>query len=122
MPLNKKGKKVFELIYDDEENLIKILLDFLKLKKNVRLLGKTSHLRSDRMPTVSFTVDGMSSYDIAVKAGKENIGIRNGEFYAWRCLQGLGIETNDGVVRVSMVHYNTTEEVQRLINFLDTIL
>ena len=120
--LNKKGKKVFELIYDYEENLIKILLDFLKLKKNVRLLGKTSHLRSDRMPTVSFTVDGMSSYDIAVKAGKKNIGIRNGEFYAWRCLQGLGIETNDGVVRVSMVHYNTTEEVKRLINFLDTIL
>ena len=101
---------------------MQILLDFLKLKKNVRLLGKTSHLRSDRMPTVSFTVDGMSSYDIAVKAGKENIGIRNGEFYAWRCLQGLGIETNDGVVRVSMVHYNTTEEVKRLINFLDTIL
>ena len=50
---------------------MQILLDFLKLKKNVRLLGKTSHLRSDRMPTVSFTVDGMSSYDIAVKAGKK---------------------------------------------------
>ena len=55
-------------------------------------------------------------------AGKNQIGIRNGEFYAWRCLKGLGIEPNDGVVRVSMVHYNNIEEVNRLIDFLDTIL
>jgi selenocysteine lyase/cysteine desulfurase len=37
-------------------------------------------------------------------------------------LKGLGIEPNDGVVRVSMVHYNNIEEVNRLIDFLDTIL
>jgi len=34
-------------------------------------------------------------------------------------LQGLGIEPNDGVVRVSMVHYNSIEEVRKLIEFLD---
>jgi Selenocysteine lyase len=60
-----------------------------------------------------------SSLHIAQEAGRNNIGIRNGEFYAWRCLQGLGIEPNDGVVRVSMVHYNSIEEVRKLIGFLD---
>ena len=74
------------------------------------------------MPTVSFTVKDKSSLEIAKAAGKNQIGIRNGEIYAWRCLKGLGIEPNDGVVRVSMVHYNNIEEVNRLIDFLDTIL
>ena len=120
--LHEKGKKVFELIYNHEEALIKTLIEFLKLKKNVRLIGKTSHSRSERMPTVSFTVKDKSSLEIAKAAGKNHIGIRNGEFYAWRCLKGLGIEPNDGVVRVSMVHYNNIEEVNRLIDFLDTIL
>ena len=120
--LHEKGKKVFELIYNHEETLIKTLIEFLKLKKNVRLIGKTAHSRSERMPTVSFTVKDKSSLEIAKAAGKNQIGIRNGEFYAWRCLKGLGIEPNDGVVRVSMVHYNNIEEVNRLIDFLDTIL
>ncbi len=120
--LHEKGKRVFELIYNHEETLIKTLIEFLKIKKNVRLIGKTAHSRSERMPTVSFTVKDKSSLEIAKAAGKNQIGIRNGEFYAWRCLMGLGIEPNDGVVRVSMVHYNNIEEVNRLINFLDTIL
>ena len=74
------------------------------------------------MPTLSFTVNGISSKEIAYGAGKKDIGIRNGEFYAWRCLQGLGIEPNDGVVRASMVHYNNLEEVNRLITYLDEII
>ena len=120
--LREKAKKVFELIYNHEETLIKTLIEFLKIKENVRLIGKTAHSRSERMPTVSFTVKDKSSLEIAKAAGKNQIGIRNGEFYAWRCLKGLGIEPNDGVVRVSMVHYNNIEEVNRLIDFLDTIL
>ena len=102
--------------------LIKVLLEFLKSKKNVRIIGNQSHSRDIRMPTLSFTVNGISSKEIALGAGKKDIGIRNGEFYAWRCLHGLGIEPNDGVVRVSMVHYNNLEEVNRLISYLDTVI
>ena len=83
------------------------------------MIGKQTHARCYRMPTVSFTVKDKSSLHVAQEAGRNNIGIRNGEFYAWRCLQGLGIEPNDGVVRVSMVHYNSIEEVRKLIGFLD---
>ena len=120
--LHEKGKKIFQLIHKHEEKLIKVLLEFLKSKKNVRIIGNKSHSRDTRMPTLSFTVNGISSKEIAHGAGKKEIGIRNGEFYAWRCLQGLGIEPNDGVVRASMVHYNNLEEVNRLITYLDEII
>ena len=117
--LYEKGKKIFKLVYSHEEQLMEKLLSFLKSKNNVKLIGKSTHLRNERMPTVSFTVKNKSSLSIAQEAGKNGIGIRNGDFYAWRCLKGLGIGTNDGVVRVSMVHYNSVEEVEKLINFLD---
>ena len=68
------------------------------------------------MPTVSFTVNNKSSLSIAQEAGKNGIGISNGDFYAWRCLKGLGIDTSDGVIRISMAHYNNMEEVEKLIN------
>ncbi len=117
--LYEKGKKIFKLVYSHEEQLMEKLLSFLKTKNNVTLIGKSTHLRNERMPTVSFTVKNKSSLSIAQEAGKNGIGIRNGDFYAWRCLKGLGIDTNDGVIRISMVHYNSVEEVEKLINFLD---
>ena len=117
--LYEKGKKIFKLVYSHEEQLMEKLLSFLKTKNNVTLIGKSTHLRNERMPTVSFTVKNKSSFSIAQEAGKNGIGIRNGDFYAWRCLKGLGIDTNDGVIRISMVHYNSVEEVEKLINFLD---
>ncbi|MDE0992857.1 MAG: hypothetical protein OSA23_06740 [Rhodospirillales bacterium] len=51
------------------------------------------------------------------------IAIANGDFYAYRLLDALGVkDLNDGVVRCSMAHYNTAEEVDRLIRALDRIL
>ena len=120
--LHHKSKKIFKLIAKHEEVLMRELIQFLQTKKNIKMIGKKTPSREERMPTVSFTVTNKSSYQIARDAGQNNIGIRNGEFYAWRCLEGLGIEPNDGVVRVSMVHYNTIQEVRRLTEFLDRII
>ena len=51
------------------------------------------------------------------------MGIGSGHFYAKRVVQGLGIsDPDDGVVRCSMAHYNTKEEVDLLIESLDKIL
>ena len=50
-----------------------------------------------------------------------NIATRNDNFYAWRCLMALGIDVDDGVVRTSMVHYNSHEDVEKLINALKQI-
>lgn len=46
---------------------------------------------------------------------EHQVGIRFGDFYARRLIEALGLARQDGVVRVSMVHYNTLAEVDRLI-------
>ena len=52
---------------------------------------------------------------------ENNIATRNDNFYAWRCLKSLGIDTNDGVVRISLTHYNTQDETKLLIESLNKI-
>ena len=46
----------------------------------------------------------------------------HGHFYAHRLVRALGLEPDDGVVRVSMVHYNTHDEVARALDVLDPLL
>jgi selenocysteine lyase/cysteine desulfurase len=50
------------------------------------------------------------------------MGIRWGDFYAKRLIEALRLDKNDGVVRVSLVHYNTLEEVHRLIEVMDSLI
>ena len=52
----------------------------------------------------------------------ERIAIRYGHFYAYRLVERMGLMERDGVVRVSMAHYNAPEEVARLIEALDAAI
>ena len=52
---------------------------------------------------------------------KNNIATRNDNFYAWRCLKHLGIDVDDGVVRISLTHYNKKEEVAKVISVLNSL-
>ena len=49
------------------------------------------------------------------------IATRNDNFYAWRCLDALGIDTNDGLIRLSLTHYNSKEETDLAINALSKV-
>ena len=51
-----------------------------------------------------------------------NIGIRFGDFYARRLIESLGLQSQGGVVRVSMAHYNTAGEIDRLIEHLAEVI
>jgi selenocysteine lyase/cysteine desulfurase len=64
----------------------------------------------------------MPSAVIAKRLADCGIGVGAGDFYARRCVEALGVDPDDGVVRVSMVHYNTVSEVNRLVDVLDKIL
>ena len=75
----------------------------------------------NRAPTFSFTVDGITSKEVSRLLVKEGIATRNDNFYAWRCLKALGIDIEDGVVRTSMVHYNNSDDVEKLIKSIDKI-
>jgi selenocysteine lyase/cysteine desulfurase len=75
-----------------------------------------------RVPTVSFVVDGMKSSAVPPVTDAAGIGIRWGDYYARRLIEHLGLAERDGVVRVSAVHYNTAEEIDRLTGVLDPVL
>jgi len=115
-------EKINLLITQHEEKLANIILEFLNAKKDVKIIGKKTSHNKNRAPTISFTVEGKSSKSICDHLIKDNIGIRNGNFYAWRILKALKIDQEDGVVRISMVHYNNINEVELLIKSLDKLI
>jgi cysteine desulfurase family protein (TIGR01976 family) len=112
----------FETIAAHEETLAARLLGFLNTKRSVRLIGSGDPGRVGRVPTISFVVEGRQSDAIVTAVDAHRIGIRFGDFYARRLIDDLGLAVQNGVVRVSMVHYNTLDEVDRLIAILDRLL
>ncbi|MEM6521366.1 MAG: cysteine desulfurase-like protein [Cyanobacteria bacterium P01_D01_bin.71] len=113
--------QAFDLIQPHEEALSNRLLSFLRSKPNVRIIGQPEADGTRRVPTVSFVVDGLNSATVPPQIDSHHIGIRYGHFYALRLIQDLGLMPQNGVVRVSMVHYNTLEECDRLIALLNEI-
>lgn len=117
-----RARAVFGLVRAHEERLAAPFVEFLVAKPKVRLIGRATAMGAERAPTFSFVVEGRRSGDIPPLVEPRRVAIRSGNFYAWRLMQGLGIDPGDGVVRVSMVHYNSAEEVERLIEALDAVL
>lgn len=115
-------EEMFKLFALHEEKLASLLMDFLKSKRNVKIYGDSSSDRNKRVPTISFTVKDKKSSAIPIQIDKYNIGIRYGDFYARRLIEDLDLLKKDGIIRVSMVHYNTLEEVENLIDKLDLII
>lgn len=66
---------------------------------------------ADRVPTVSFTVEGIAPASLARLLGEENIFVWSGHNYAWEVVHHLGIAADQGVVRVGIAHYNSAGEV-----------
>lgn len=112
----------FALFAEHEERLVARLLDFLASKPAVRVVGPKTADRARRVPTVSFVVAGKRSDAITLAVDAHRIGIRHGDFYARRLIDALDLSAQGGVVRVSMVHYNTLAEVDRLVAALDPLM
>ena len=112
----------FHQIAEQERVLTAKLMDFLQSRNSVRIIGRASSAIEDRVSTVSFTVGTESSRRIVEAVDDAKVGIRYGDFYAKRIVEEHGLGATDGVVRVSMVHYNTLEEVDRLIAALEPSL
>ena len=102
-------------------NLANPLLEYMNSRDDIRLIGKKKIENKNRVPTIAFTFKNQSSKNISNKLVKNGIATRNDNFYAWRCLKALKIDFDDGVVRTSMVHYNTHEDVEKLIKALKQI-
>jgi len=98
------------------------LLSYLRDRNDVRIVGRRDCAGNRRVPTISFKVDGRDSAEIAKAVDAAGIGIRYGDFHSRGLVETIGASAQSGVLRVSMVHYNTLQEVDRLIDRLDRVL
>ncbi|MBC00893.1 MAG: cysteine desulfurase-like protein [Rhodobacteraceae bacterium] len=113
----------FTAITAQENTLVERLLSWANGRDDVHLVGQRENTpASTRIPTIAFTVDGWTPEALCREMDPKGIAIRHGDFHSRRLIEDLGLAEGGGVVRVSMVHYNTLEEVDRLTRELDAVL
>ena len=108
----------FARITRAEADLVAPLLEALREMPRVRIVGEPGPDPERRVGTVAFTVDGMDAAQIPAALDDERIAVRYGHFYAHRAIGELGLLERGGIVRASLLHYNSTPEVERLIDAL----
>ena len=103
-------------IRDYERGLIGPLLDGLASVPGCRVYGLTDPADHDRrVPTVAFTLAGRHPRAVAAALGARGIQVWDGDYYAVELIERLGLAASGGMVRAGLVHYNTLEEVDRLV-------
>jgi cysteine desulfurase family protein (TIGR01976 family) len=112
----------FRAITIQENALVERFLSYLTSRNDCRVFGPTRNDESRRIPTIAFRFDGRNSSELCAKMDTHKVAIRHGDFHARRLLESLGQMGNGGLLRVSMVHYNTLEEVDSLCSVFDRIL
>jgi cysteine desulfurase family protein (TIGR01976 family) len=96
-----------------EQTLSLALLRVLRAA-GASVYGISSEARvSERVPTVCFNLPGISPAAVTEAAARASIGIRDGHMYSPRLMRRLGLSIDSGAVRVSLVHYNTADEIGR---------
>jgi cysteine desulfurase family protein (TIGR01976 family) len=108
----------FEVIRAHERGLFTRLLAGLRSQDDVKVWGITDPARLDeRVPTVAFTHARHTPLEIARHLGERGVFVWDGNYYALPLTEALGLEP-EGMVRVGLLHYNTADEVDRLLECL----
>ena len=105
-----------------EGRLAETLLAWLRERGDARIIGRPRGDDPDRASIVAFRIEGRDAGEIARALDDDHLAVRFGDFHARRLIEHLGLADHGGVVRVSMAHYNTPEEVDRLLIALDRVL
>jgi cysteine desulfurase family protein (TIGR01976 family) len=102
-----------------ETGLLARLIAGLRAIPGIRIFGITDEKRFDeRCATLSFRLGDHHPTKIATFLGERGIFTWDGNFYALNLSERLGVEQHGGVLRVGLVHYNTADEVDRLLTAL----
>ncbi|HNP86489.1 MAG TPA: cysteine desulfurase-like protein [Kouleothrix sp.] len=74
-----------------------------------------------RTPTVSIRLASCTPHELAARLGEQGIFVWDGNYYALSLTERLGVEESGGMVRIGLAHYNTAEEIDRLLAILRTM-
>ena len=108
----------FSELHDRGARLLSRLWNGLSAIRGVKLFGVPPGFR--RTPTVAFTVDGMSSRDVAARLADRGLFLSHGDFYAMTVVQRLGVAAS-GLVRAGCAVYTTDDEVDRLVHGISEV-
>lgn len=120
--VRQKVEAAFAAITAQENLLVERLLAYLRSRNDCRIVGQTTNNGSTRVPTIAFRFDGRDAGEVCKAMDGEKIAIRFGDFHSRRLAEYLDLTDHGGMVRVSMVHYNTLDEIDRFTAALDRIL
>ncbi len=114
-------QEAFEAIGSYERSLASQFLHGLATIPEIHVWGITQQNRlHQRVPTFSITHSKLRPKELAEHLGQHGIFAWYGNYYALQLTEALGLEP-DGMVRVGLVHYNTPEEVERVLGELRTL-
>ncbi|MCR9158740.1 MAG: aminotransferase class V-fold PLP-dependent enzyme [Rhodobacteraceae bacterium] len=110
---------VHDLMRAHEVALLQPLLDAVKDRNSVRLIGPSD--ASVRAPTVALALNRPGE-EVAAELAQHGIMCGGGDFYAVRALEAMRVDMGKGVLRLSFVHYTSEAEVTKAIEALDAVL
>jgi len=105
----------YRAIANYERSLLIELLDGLHQLTPYRLWGIADKSRlGERAPTIAVTHNSLTAAELSERLGERGLFTWDGNYYAFNLTETLGLEPH-GMLRIGLVHYNTSEEVQRLL-------
>lgn len=115
-------QRAFEAITEWEGSLTWRLIDGLRHISGIRIIGIADESRrSERLPTVSFICSSRSSEHIVRMLAERDIFAWNGYNYSLETVRALGLDEDDGVVRLGMAYYNTPDEIDTAVQAIREI-
>jgi cysteine desulfurase family protein (TIGR01976 family) len=115
-------KQALHIIAAYERPLFAFMLEALQKLPGMTIYGITNPNEfDDRCPTLAFTKEGFSPKAIATHLGNRGVFVWDGNYYALSVTERLGLEASGGMVRIGIAHYNTQEEVVRMLDVLQEL-
>ena len=121
LPRRTALETAFNSIQPYEQFLVERLLAGLRNIPGIQIWGINDPARAhERLPTLSITHHRLSPEALATELGQRGLFVWHGNYYALELTESLGLEP-DGMVRIGLVHYNTADEVDRLLDELEQL-
>jgi cysteine desulfurase family protein (TIGR01976 family) len=109
----------YRAIQQHERGLLETLMRGLQTIPEIKVFGITAPSRfHQRCPTVAVRARRHSPLELAARLGERGVFTWDGNYYALNLTERLGVEKDGGFLRIGLVHYNTGQEVERLVSDL----
>jgi len=113
----------YEVIHEQESRLLRRAVEGLNKIPGAKIYGISDPARfNERCATLAVRIEGHAPLELATKLGERGFFTWDGNYYALNLTEHLDVEKSGGFLRIGLVHYNTVEEVDRMLSALREIV